>query len=267
MHGRRPALWRIARILRIVGLVVLVLIIVFVATAVYFAVHTKPQFPHHGGAVTLIGANSTVEYALALNVSNPGPYQITGVALSTEFRLPPNGTLIAHGGSPTLTIGSGATTAVHVEVWVSLNAGGDVLLTHNVQLQEAYWANATFASLFTLHFNDTGNLSWGAPFYQFNATPGTPTPEPNGTVQVPVSIFWQDSASFGESGSARVTVLSATHQTCGTTDLPVSVNGGSSENLQATFYAASSCNPSGGTVDVTFTGQGMVLQLPPEAIP
>jgi hypothetical protein len=264
--GRPPILWRVARILRILGYVTLAIIIVYVASSVYFAVHDKPELPKGLGSSTLIASNSTVRLDLQLNISNPGVFPISGVQVSIQVRLP-SGTLVAEGGSPSMTIAAASTGAVPVTLWVPLHAGGDVLLTHNVQLLQSYWANATFASLFVLHFNSSSNSTWGAPFYQFNATPGTPFTESNGTVAEPVTLAWQDAASFAEQGSVALDIYSASHQACGALELPVNVSPGANADLPATFYLASSCDPSGGTIDATYTGDGLTYAFPPEAIP
>jgi hypothetical protein len=264
--GRPPALWRTARILRILGYVALAILIVFVATAIYSAVQARPQFNTGSESTTFLATNSTVELALGLNLSNPGAYPISGVGISAQVRLP-DGTLVARGGSPDVTVAPGTTATLPIELWVPLDAGSDVLLTHDLELRQAFWANATFAGVFALEFNDSKNASWGAPFYQFNATAGTPTPEPNGTVEVPVEISWQDAASFDEVGSVLLQVRSPSQQVCGSDQLPVDVAAGSNADLPASFYLAPSCDPAGGTLQATYTGNGLTFAFPPEAIP
>lgn len=248
------------------GYVVLALIVIFVGTAVYFAAHARPSMDPGTDDAVLDAANSTVELTLALNISNPGAYPITGVGIAAEVRLP-DGNLAAEGGSPAVTVPPGTTATVPIHVWVSLAAGNDELLTHDVELTEAFWANATFVSLFSLHINDTQNRSWGAPFYEFNATPGAPTAEMNGTIAVPVDIAWQDAAPFDEVGSVLLQVFSASHVECSGSEVPVDVDAGSSADLTTSLYLSAGCDPSGGTVVATFTGSGLSYEFPPEAIP
>jgi hypothetical protein len=264
--GPSPPLWRFARVLRILGYLVLAVVIVFVGTAIYFAVHATPSFQTGSNSATLDSSNSTVEYTQGLNLTNPGIYAISNVGLSGEIRLP-NGSLVASGGSPILTVAPASTTALPIHLWVPLRAGGDVLLTHNVPLTEEFWANATFASLFVLHFNDTKNSTWGAPFYQFNATPGNPQPQSNGTVAVPVSLDWQNGAPFGEVGTVVLQVVSSEGQVCASNSLGVDVAAGSSAGYTPTFYLGPACDPSGGSVLATYTGNGLTYAFPPEAIP
>jgi hypothetical protein len=264
--GRPPALWRAARIFRLLGYVALAIVVVFVGTAIYFALQDRPQFDTGAQTTTFIASNSTVELALGLNLSDPGAYPISGVGISAQVRLS-DGTLVARGGSPEVTVAPGTTAVVPIDLWVPLDAGSDVLLTHNVQLLQAFWANATFASLFILHFNQSKNATWGAPFYQFNATPSAPTPQSNGTLLVPVGVTWQNAATFDEQGTVLVQVLSSSDQACGADSVPVDVDAGSNADLTASFYLSGSCNPSGGTIVATYTGNGLTFAFPPEAIP
>ncbi len=261
-----PPLWRAARLLRLLGYVALAVLVAFVGSAIYFAAHARPSIDPGSDSAVLVASNSTVEITVGLNLSNPGAYAITGVGISAQVRLPDGG-LAARGGSPIVTVAPGSTATVPVRIWMALNAESDLLLTHDVHLVESFWANATFASLFTLQVNDTQNRSWGAPFYQFNATPGTPVPEANGTVLVPVTMSWQDSAPFGETGSLLLQVLSSSHAVCGTYTVPVDVAAGGPADLSTAFYLSGSCDPSGGTVVATFTGNGLDYTFPPEAIP
>ncbi len=266
MGAAPPALWRAARILRILGYVALVAIVVFVGSAIYFAAHARPTIDPGLDSATLIASNSTVELTVGLNISNPGAYSITGVGISAQVRLP-NGALVAQGGSSSVTVAPYTTATLPVHVWVSLTAGGDILLTQDLQLRDSFWANATFASLFTLQVNDTQNRDWGAPFYQFNATAGAPVIEGNGTVQVPVTLTWQDNAPFAETGTVLLQVFSAAHQSCGASTLPVDVPSDSPADLSTSFYFSSGCDPSGGTVVATFTGDGLTYAFPPQGIP
>src|SRR5271170_5652872 len=266
MAGRPPALWRTARIFRILGYVALAIVVVFVGTAIYFALQDRPQFATGAQTTTFIASNSTVELTLGLNLSDPGAYPISGIGVSAQVRLP-DGTLVARGGSPEVTVAARSTAVVPIDLWVPLDAGSDVLLTHNVQLLQAFWANATYASLFTLHFDQSKNTTWGAPFYQFNATPGGPVPQSNGTLLVPVGITWQNAATFGEQGTVLLQVLSSSDQACGSDDLPVDVPGGTNADLTASFYLTGSCDPSGGTLVATYSGAGLSFAFPPEPIP
>ncbi len=78
MRGVPPALWRTARIVRVLGYIALAIIVVFVASAIYYAAHARPQLNPGDDTASLIPANSTVELTLGLNLSNPGAYPITG---------------------------------------------------------------------------------------------------------------------------------------------------------------------------------------------
>jgi len=267
MRRRAPPLLRLSRLLGWLGLIVLILLVVFVATAVYSATQLRPQNPNgnQGSSVTL-ASNGSVRLSFGLNLTNSGYYSVDALSLAIQVRYP-NGTLAGLGGSPSVAIPPGSTGRVPVSVWIPLQGESEALLTQDQQMTTRIWANVTYATLFGLHLSIPTNYSWGAPFAQFNATPGAPTPQPNGTALVPVSVSFQNHASFPDTGSLRVDVKSASGVTCSSSSVGIDVPSHESFDRQINFFAQPSCNPSGGQIVATYTGNGLTVSLPPEAIP
>ena len=132
---------------------------------------------------------------------------------------------------------------------------------------ERAWVNATYASIFVIQLSGGANYSWGAPFSGFMAVPGAPALESNGTVLVPVTVSFSDRASFADDGTIAFTVETAAGGTCATGSIPINVPGGSGMYQTFSFYAPASCDPSGGSIHSTYTGSGLDVALPNEAIP
>ena len=266
MARRPPALYRVSRLIRRLGLVALVLIIAFVATAAYSATEVRPHLGNGFGTPSTSSGNNTVEFGQSINVTNPGFYSLTALSVALEAR-DGAGALLARGGSPVETVGPGGTVVLPLSIWVPLSTRASFLVTHDAQLPVETWANATYASLFSLRINSSFNLSWGAPFFGFNATPSSVTPQPNGTALVAVMVAWQDHAGFDDVGTFTYDVRSAGGSSCASGSEPVDVASQSSYQNTLQFWLPASCNPSGGEVTSSFSGAGLSVNLPPEAIP
>jgi hypothetical protein len=266
MARRVPPLWRAGRILRRLGLVAVVFFVLFVVSAVYFATEVHPDLSEVSHPRRTIAGNNTLELTAPVNLSNPGIYSLTGVSVSTEARLV-DGTLLATGGSPTMTIAPGASVTIPISIFLPLKVEDGTLLTHDQQLPVTTWANATYASIFTVRLEIQSNQSWGAPFFGFNATPGTPSLQSNGSVLESVAIQFQNHASFDIVGLLALTILSSAGSTCSATQLDVNAPAGQGYSQNANFYLSSGCNPAGGSVEATYSGGGLTYAFPPEAIP
>jgi hypothetical protein len=267
--GRRrpPRLWRIASIFSWAAVITVILLGVFLATVGYSASQLRPGQGNQNTASSVsLPGNGTVVLGTGLNFSNPGFYAITQLGISLESRLP-SGSLVAVGGSPTLTVAAKSTTQIPVSIWVPLNGAPTELLTQDLQLPTEFWANATYATIFHVHLNATMNYSWGAPFANFNATPSSPAPQANGTVLVPVQVSFSNDASFLDSGTFNVTVRSSSGAACSAGVFTLSVPAHGTFDQSLSFYLSGSCNPAGGSVTSTFVGNGFTAALPPEAIP
>jgi hypothetical protein len=261
-----PPLYRLTRLFRRLGYVAIAILIVFVATAVYSATEVRPQFGNGFGQASASGTNSTVEFSQDINITNPGFYPLSAVSVSVQAR-DFDGTLLAHGGSPTLVVGPGASIAIPLTVWVPLSTRASILVTHDAQLPVEVWANATYATLFSFRLADLSNISWGAPFFAFNATASWATPQSNGTLEVDVSVAFQDHAAFADVGTLAFQVLTASGTSCASGSVAVQVLAGNSYNAPLAFWVPASCDPSGGEITSSYSGSGLTVALPPERIP
>lgn len=266
MAVRPPPLWRAHRILRRLGFVAVVFFILFVVSAVYFATEVHPDLSEVDHPRRTIAGNNTLELVAPVNLSNPGIYALTDVSVSTEARLG-DGSFLARGGSPSTDLAPGASVSLPISIYIPLKVEDGTLLTHDQTLNVTTWANATYASIFTVRLQITSNQSWGAPFFGFNATPQSPVPQSNGTVLAPVSIQFQNHASFGIAGTLTLTVLTAGGGSCATTQLNVDAPAGQGYSQDANFYLTAGCNPSGGSVSAAYSGDGLTYAFPPEPIP
>jgi len=266
MRPRAPALYRISRALRIAATLALVLILLFVGLAFYSAAQVRPKFDPHSSTGFVLASNGTAHLTATLNLSNPGFFAIAPISVALQLHYP-DGSLLALGGSPTVEVAPGATGVVPVSLWVPLSSATATLLTQDQNLTAHLWANLTYATLFHLQLTALNNLSWGAPFEGFSATPGTPQPQSNGTVLVPVQITFRNDASFDVVGTLTVTIADAQGAACSTTPVTIDTLKGSSFGQTLSFYLSGGCNPSGGTIVATYSGNGLTYAFPPEAIP
>lgn len=265
MRPARPPLYRLSRLLRRLGLVVLVVLVVYVAAVVQSAsqVRAEPSLGHGGAQFE---ANGTVQLSESVNLSNPGYFSFSSISVAIEVRLP-NGTLVGTGGSPGLSIAGGAVTAVPLSFWLPISGAAVTLLTHDTSLPYRFWLNLTYASLFSAFIDRSQNYTWGAPLANFNATAGSPSLQPNGTVELPVTISFSNDAAFDVPGSVSVEVRSAAGASCSRTTLTIATPAHAQFDQTVPLYLSPTCNPSGGTVVVDYTGSGVNYAFPPEPIP
>ncbi|MCI4354321.1 MAG: hypothetical protein L3K06_03040, partial [Thermoplasmata archaeon] len=248
MAGRAPTLYRIGQIVAGIGTAVLVILIIFLATAAYSAAQLRPDVGQGGGSSSItLESNGTVMIHYAINLSNPGYYPISPLSISFELRNASLGVL-AVGGSGAITIPAGSTTTIPVAIWIPLSGSAAALATHDAVLPTHVWLNATYASIFVVHLGGNLNTSWGAPFYNFSAAPGTPTVQSNGTVLVPVMVSFENHADFSDAGTIAFTVVSASGGTCAASSFPINVAPHGQFNQALSFYASPACNPSGGRI-------------------
>ena len=265
MARRPPPLYRLSRILRLVGLAVLTVLIIYVGLVIYSASMVKPS-TKGGASAAHLESNGTAQITQSVNLSNPGFFGFSDLTTAVVLTWP-NGTFVGSGGSAPLSVPGGGEGRINVSFWLPLATSASQLLTHSASLTLKLWLNLTYASLLTLHVSNQQNYSWGAPFANFNATPGSPTPQSNGTLLVPVTVSYNNEADFGVGGTASVRVLSSTGAACTSSSLNVGTSAHGSFYQTVDLYLAASCNPSGGSIVVTFTGSGITYTFPPQGIP
>jgi hypothetical protein len=264
--GAAPRLWRLARLLRRLAIVWFVVVAVFLATVAYSGAQLKPENESGPNTPPTVSGNDTVTLTGTLNVSNGGWYPLTDVELFTIVQ-DPNGSLLASGGSPVVTVGAGGTTPVPFTISLALDAKASAraLLTEDANLSSITWANATYVGLFHVQVVVPQTVHWGAPLFGLNVSAGKPTPEPNGTAGVPLAISFADHASFPVDGHAVFTLRSG-GSTCTSGSLPVSADAGQSFEGTTTTYLGAGCSASGATLTLRFIGAGWALSPLPVVI-
>lgn len=268
MRARPPGLYRLSRLFGRLATLAVVVVIVVVVLAGYSASRIRPETPAGGLAGQSLLSNGTVEITDALNVSNPGLFEFTSLQVAAEVALA-GGNLLGVGGSPPITIPAGATGSIPLVLYLPLAAvpAAAGLLRNDSDLPVSLWLNATYADLVSVAVSAATTFAWGAPFAGFTANVGSPTVLSNGTVLVPVAVQFQNHAFFADSGTVTVRVLSASGQTCAAPTVSVDTPAGGSFNQTFDIYGSAGCDPSGGQAIVTYSGNGLTLTLPPEAIP
>ncbi len=263
---RPPALYRIARLLGRLGVVALVLLLGYVALTVYSASQLSIESGAGGSNASLAANVLTVSSGITL--ANHGILPVTSISLSSIVRYP-DGTLLAVAHSPLRSIPPSTNATIPLTVAIPLTASSEALalLTHSVALPANISANVTFGGILDLRIQDTTSLDWGAPFDSLTATAGTPVLRPNGTIAVPFSVSYTNRAAIDEVGALAYTIKNATGATCTSGAFPVNVPQGTPFNVSVTLYLPRSCDPSGGTADLSFSGGGFNLAFPPEPLP
>jgi hypothetical protein len=261
-----PGLWRLARALRRLAILWFVVVAVFLASVAYSGSQLRPENESGPNTPPTVSGNDTITLTGSLNVSNGGWYPLTNVELFTEVDNP-NGTILASGGSPVVTISAGGTTQVPFTITLALDsrAAARDLLTQDATLPSITWANATYADLFHVQVVVPQNVTWGAPLFGLNVSAGTPVAESNGTAGVPLTITFADHASFPVDGRAVYTLRSG-GAVCTTGGLPVAVGSGQSFDGTTTAYLGPGCAASGATLSLKFLGAGWALSPFPVVI-
>lgn len=262
----RPALYRLSRAIRIVAAIALVAVLLYAGVAAASAFQIRPSDVGKGATTMQVLPNGTVEIAGGINFTNPGYFPVNAITIATQVHLP-NGTRLASGASPTVGVRPGATATIPLSVLLpaDLLSAQSTLLTHDAKLPTDFWVNVTYASIFDAQVRVANNLSWGAPFYGLNVTVGSPTPQPNGTVTIPVRVVFDNHASFGAAGTLHYRVDAANGSTCGGGML--AVNDPPGAHVDESTVLTLTCDPSGGTLLSSFAGSPWSVTFPPEPIP
>ncbi|HTT15657.1 MAG TPA: hypothetical protein VMG81_07800 [Thermoplasmata archaeon] len=267
-YRRKPPLYRLARALRWAGTLVFVLVLLFVATALYSAYETATSSPSAGSFSTNFATNDTLAVTGQLTFSNGGFYPIDGFTLHLNVRNA-SGIFIGQSTAGPVSFGPGASQVFPVTFFLPISSTGPAtsLLTEDQNLEVGVWANATYAYLFPISVALNESKAWGAPFADFTASVGTPTTM-GGSIVVPVTVQFQNHATFADQGTILFTVLSSEGATCGSGNLAIDVPPGSPFSQTTDVTLASGCSPAGGSLETTYvTSEGVAISLPTEAIP
>lgn len=263
---RRPPLVRAARWVFALGTIALLLLVVYIGAAVYYAREIATPGTHSTNAGVVGG--DALRVTTSFNLSNPGPFSITGLTI-VGFLDYPNGTFWLEGGTPSTNLSGGSVSSVNIRFELPLGslAGTSGLLVNDSALPLQYWVNATYASLVSIALASSTTYHWGAPFYGLNVSFGTPTLAPNGTLGLPLTVAFANHAPVHLVGTAVLTLRSSDGSFCTDASFPVDAPNGAAYRDQQTVYLPSGCHLSGGSYSGTWTGSGLSLAVPGGRIP
>ncbi|MCI4343871.1 MAG: hypothetical protein L3J92_07175 [Thermoplasmata archaeon] len=261
---RPPPLYRLARALRRASVFVLVVLILFATTVVYSTVEIRQSPPRVGSFSVEFQSNGTIALTSNLTLSNPGFYPIQAFTLDVRVV---NGTgvfLGAFGLGPTALEGAASNVyPIALYLPVSDTGPGASLLVDSQYLALSVWGNATFGYLFPAGLSIENSRHWGAPFSNLAYSVGNVTP--NGTL--PVTIAFQNAASFPDAGTLQLSVLSAAGIVCGGATWTVQVDPGQQFLQTQPVTLSPGCSPLGGKVTGDYVTPSFRVPLPSVAIP
>jgi hypothetical protein len=267
-YRKPPPLYRLARALRRVGLVVLILIILFVASAAYSAYETARSGASASNLGYAFGSNNTIVVSGQFTFTNGGFYPVNGFSIHLRIANQ-SGAFLGSGSDGPVALAPGASQPFPLVFVLPIDPDSPAasLVTMDQNLNLTVFANATFGYLFPIGVTLTKNESWGAPFADFSASVGTPSMM-GGVVVVPVTIQFQNHASFADVGTLAVRLVSSGGTVCGTGSFSINVPPQSPYSESTSIDLASGCSIAGGTAVALYTtGTGVTIALPPEAIP
>jgi hypothetical protein len=259
---RLPPLLRGSRAFFLLGTIALVVLILYVGSAVYYA--TRVSSPGTASETETVLPGDILQVNATVNVSNPGPFPIAGLTLAGILD-DANGSFLASGTSAPVTLVGGSAGPVTLGVHLYLPSildRAEPLLTQSAKLPFYVWVNGTYASLVGVGLGYNGTYDWGAPFQGLNASFAAPSVLANGTIALPVSLFFSNEAPLDLAGTATVVVSGPDGAPCGHITLPISVPTQTSYDETNTAYLSEGCSPSGGSYSVSYVGNGMDLTLP-----
>jgi hypothetical protein len=247
--------------------IVLVLLILYAGSVGYSAYEAAHATVESRTLAGVLVANGDIEIAGSFTLSNPGIYPIGGLELAVHLA---NETGVHLGtvtvGPDTVDGGQTGLFPISISLPIATSTAAESLLFIDQYLEVTAWANVTYAYLFPLSVALSESRSWGAPFEGFHATVGTPT-FVNGTIVVPVTLFWADHASFAEQGTASFVIDSAGGADCGGGEFPMNVPPGGAYDQTQKVALNATCSPAGGELLSSITIGGSTTSFPPEPIP
>jgi hypothetical protein len=261
---RPPPLYRLARALRRASLVVLVLLILFAGSVIYSTSEIRQAPPKVGAFTVAFQSNGTIALASTLTLSNPGFYPIQSFSLDARV-VNSSGVFLGNFDLRPTTLGAGDSAEYPFALYLPLsNTGpGRSLLVESQYLNLSVWGNATFGYLFPAGLSIQNNKYWGAPFSNLAYSVGTIS----GNGSVPVTISFQNSASFTEVGSLQLTIVAASGTVCGTASWALNVGENQQFDQTQPVSLSPGCSPVGGTVTGIYSTPSYSIPLPSEAIP
>jgi hypothetical protein len=275
--ARKPsALYRFAQVLRVLAILALVFLVLFLATVAFSAVQLgegiakKSGSLQHSESATIVGTDILVN--VTFPIPNQGYYNVralTLVAIFTNQTIQSTPLAVTTGG-PANIPGHGQGNVSLLTSFDMSNPAGPFLLLNDAVVQGELFLNATYAAIVPINLVVGFNYHWGAPFANLSYILGTPVPQKNGTVAIPVTISFQNhTPGLAITGNVAVTVTQPNGTVCTRQTFPVETHEGP-VTLPETFYAPGSCSFSGDTISSVFTSPGpppFSLTLPTETIP
>ena len=265
---RPPPLYRLSRIFRLASVVMVIIIIAYLGVAVSSLLQLQPSDVSGVNSVNPSLDETGASLAMNIEVKNPGLAPVNSVAVNFSVQLE-NHTLIANGGLPTVQIAPSGTGRFPFSVNLTFAPGGaaEGLLFNDHQLWIFFGVNATYAYLFMAHVGLWGKFSWGAPFFGYTSSVGTPTNESNGSVLVPVTVSFTNHARFGLTGNITTALADSAGVVCSTTTTPIPVPAGAEFNQTIPITATPACLSTATTVQVTWVvGPHLTIVLNPEPL-
>ncbi|MCI4347989.1 MAG: hypothetical protein L3J97_05155, partial [Thermoplasmata archaeon] len=170
-------------------------------------------------------------------------------------------------GGPVTIPGHGIGNLSLLTAFDMTQPAGLFLLLNDARIQGTIWLNASYAAVIPVNLEVAFPYHWGAPFANLSYTTGTPFPGPNSTVEIPVTIHFENhTPGLKLAGNLTVTVTQPNGVVCTQQKFPVVTYNGP-VTLFETFIVPNTCSPSGATISSVFTAPGINIPLPPETIP
>ncbi|MGC2290013.1 MAG: hypothetical protein WA688_09190 [Thermoplasmata archaeon] len=276
MRQSPSVLYRLAQILRVLAILALVFIVLFLATVAFSAVELGEGVAkqsgslHHSLTATIVGTDILVN--VTFPIPNQGYYNVrdlTLVAIFSNETIQSNPLAVTTGG-PSDIPGHGQGDVSLLTSFDMANPAGPFLLLNDAEIQGTLFLNASYAVIIPVNLEVAFDYHWGAPFANLSYTIGTPTPESNQTVAIPVTIFFENhTPGLTIVGNLAVVVSDPNGTLCTRQTFPVDDQQGP-DTLTETFYAPDTCSLVGDTVTSVFTSPGpppFSIPLPTETIP
>jgi hypothetical protein len=276
MPQKPSALYRFAQVLRVLAILALVFLVLFLATVAFSAVQLgegiakKSGSLQHSESATIVGTDILVN--VTFPIPNQGYYNVRGltlVAIFTNQTIQSTPLAVTTGG-PANIPGHGQGNVSLLTSFDMSNPAGPFLLLNDALVQGELFLNATYAAIVPVNLVVGFNYHWGAPFANLSYVLGTPVPQENGTVAIPVTISFENhTPGLAITGNVAVTVTQPNGTVCTRQTFPVETHEGP-VTLPETFYAPESCSFSGDTITSVFTSPGpppFSINLPTETIP
>jgi hypothetical protein len=275
--ARSPsALYRLAQVLRVLAVLALVFLVLFLATVAFSAVQLgegiakKSGTLQHSESAAIVGTN--IQVNVTFPIPNQGYYNVqdlTLVAIFTNQTIQSSPLAVSAGG-PANIPGNGQGNVSLLTSFDMSNSAGPFLLLNDALIQGTLFLNATYAAIVPVNLVVGFHYHWGAPFANLSYVLGTPVPEKNGTVAIPVTISFENhTPGLAITGNIAVTVAEPNGTVCTRQSFPAETHPGP-VTLPETLYAPDSCSFGGDTITSVFTSAGpppFTINLPTETIP